>query len=264
MTLKLLIASTLKQQLGSRRFYRLGERSNSWRVYVSTDEFALLKLFPGPRRIGEVLAQSQLGELESLIGLARLVADGYLVESDVASAAPRGEPTARLRRSKRRARFEEQHSPASDAPLTISQRPEPNHTRGAARWLLATLAAAALIPAAFWLGETFGNLRAAWRMPAAAAQAPVPLDVEESFVLSTTVEPVTASIWLDHHPVATGHLNIVLPKDGRIHELRVSEEGFVPTTFVFADMPAPRELHLQALPEALAEGAAPPAAAPEP
>jgi signal transduction histidine kinase len=42
-------------------------------VRVSTDELSLLRLFDGPRRLRDVLAQSHIGDLESLMALARLV-----------------------------------------------------------------------------------------------------------------------------------------------------------------------------------------------
>jgi hypothetical protein len=274
-------ASRLEQKLGRARFYRLGERSTSARVHVSTDELAILRLFDGPRRIGEVVVQCQLGDLESLTALQRLVTDGYLVETDGAPAsrrphressslvdppseesehvdAPaRGEPTERVSRLEPHESSEAPSSPMSFVPMAVSQRPDGSRERAAPRWVFAALAAAVLAPAAFWFGETMSNLRATRRAPLAAAapaarngapltlagSAPVP-----SFSVSTTIEPANASIWLDRHPVARGYLNIQLAKDGTTHELRVAADGFIPITLLFADVPPPRSIRLEPLP----------------
>jgi hypothetical protein len=277
-------ASRLEHRLGRARFYRLGERSTSARVHVSTDELAILRLFDGPRRIGEVVAQSQLGDLESLTALDRLVSDGYLAETDGAPAssrraprdgtsedplaaepapdAPRtrGEPTERVSRVELHDSSEAPSAPTSFVPMSVSQRPE----RAAPRWVFAALAAAVLAPAAFWFGETMSNLRVARRTPLGAETTPsaaagqraaagerTPSEANASaaaFPVATTIEPAHASIWLDRHPVGEGRLEISLPRDGTTHELRVAAEGFVPITLLFADVPPPRLIHLEALP----------------
>jgi hypothetical protein len=279
-------ASRLEQKLGRVRFYRLGERSTSSRVHVSTDELAILRLFDGPRRLGEVVAQSPLSDLESLTALNRLVADGYLIETDGAPASsrrpplestsdaepgvkqsppedqsPRSAPTERVstRALESTDRSEAPSSPVSFVPMSVSQRPAPART--APRWLFAALAAAVLAPAAFWFGETMSNLRMARRSALATAGRPVAATPERessgSFPVSTLIEPAFASIWLDRHPVAKGHLEIVLPKDGTTHELRVAAEGYIPITLLFADVTPPRAIVLEALPAADATNGAP-------
>lgn len=424
-------SAQLERKLGNvNRLYRLGERSTSSRVRVSTDELSILRLFDGPRRLREVLAQSHIGDLETLTALMRLVEDGYLVENDAAPQPPRlasdvrtqrgaapvmlqterlepsrrremmadserkesarrseaptrpdaslrpeatartvtarplegalahgevavrkeapsrapprparrsqapaqatspgreaipghehptpargeasvrdeasvrgeaslrgeapvggeapvdgdaparGEATARSEAStlpplskrvpvaavgeapkaaepasedaRRSEPIEGADAAPSFVPLTLSERPR----RLASRWLLVGLAAALLTPAAFWVGETLSNLRAG-RRPHAAADGvesrTAALDVAPTFSLSTRVEPATAEMWLDRHPVATGELAIVLPKDGSTHELRVAAPGHIPVTLLFADVPPPKLIRLEALPGA--------------
>jgi hypothetical protein len=129
----------------------------------------------------------------------------------------------------------------------MSQLPE----RRAPRWMLAMLAAAVLAPAAFWFGETLSNLRASRRAHAAGDNVEsrtAALDVAPTLTVSTRVEPPSAQIWLDRHPVATGELGIVLAKDGRTHELRAAAEGYIPVTLLFADVPPPKLIRLEALP----------------
>jgi 2-oxoglutarate dehydrogenase E2 component (dihydrolipoamide succinyltransferase) len=52
-----------------------------------------------------------------------------------------------------------------------------------------------------------------------------------------------------------------LPKDGATHELRVAAPGYIPVTLMFADVPPPREIRLEALPAVTQSAAAEPAAA---
>jgi hypothetical protein len=329
----------LEQKLGNvNRLYRLGERSTSSRVRVSTDELSVLRLFDGPRRLRDVLAQSHIGDLETLTALIRLVDDGYLVETDTAPlssrapteprsvrSGPRSVSTERLddagrieamrgsapssraeapertdasvdddaigpdssqraptsrhssdrdakeREAERRRADTVQRIDSVDAtgsatsfvPFAVSRHPERTTTP---RWVFAVMAAAVLAPAAFWFGETMSNLRATRRAHAAQPSATeqteqAALEVLPSFSLSTRVAPDSAEIWLDRHPVANGHLSIVLPKDGATHELRVAAEGYIPVTLMFADVPPPREIRLEALPAATEPTNADPAAA---
>jgi hypothetical protein len=329
----------LEKKLGNvNRLYRLGERSTSSRVRVSTDELSVLRLFDGPRRLRDVLAQSHIGDLESLTALVRLVDDGYLVEADAAplpsrvpseprsvrggprsvrterlddsvrsevmrDAAPvsRAEvsgpsdgsidgdangldssprtptsrvscdPDAKEREAERRRADTVQRFDSVDAtgsatsfvPIAVSRHSE---RMTMPRWVFAVMAAAVLAPAAFWFGETMSNLRAARRshavQPFATEQTEkAALEVLPSFSLSTRVTPDSAEIWLDRHPVASGHLSIVLPKDGATHELRVAAPGYIPVTLMFADVPPPREIRLEALPAVTQSAAAEPAAA---
>jgi hypothetical protein len=328
----------LERKLGNvNRLYRLGERSTSSRVRVSTDELSVLRLFDGPRRLRDVLAQSHIGDLESLTALVRLVDDGYLVETDIAPLssrvpteprsvrsgprsvrterledaerieAMRGPPPsiraeapgpidtlldgdaiapdssqrtptsrhsserdAREREAERRRADTVQRFDGGDAtgsatsfvPIAVSRHPERTTMP---RWVFAVMAAAVLAPAAFWFGETMSNLRAARRahavQPSATEQTEkAALEVLPSFSLSTRVAPDSAEIWLDRHPVASGHLSIVLPKDGTTHELRVAADGYIPVTLMFADVPPPREIRLEALPAVTQPAAAEPAA----
>jgi hypothetical protein len=138
----------------------------------------------------------------------------------------------------------------SVAPIAVTGRAERSSLP---RWVFGAMAAAVLAPAAFWFGETMSNLRAARRAQAAENESSVEsrtaaLDVSPTFALSTRVSPDSAVIWLDRHPVATGRLRMMLPKDGSTHELRVAAPGHVPVTVFFADVPPPQEIALDALP----------------
>lgn len=392
-------SAPLLARLGSvDQLYRLGERSTSARVHVSTDELSILKLFDSQRRVGDVLAQSQLGDFETLGALVRLVEHGYLIAAELSprssraeaarsesgsrpSATPResraprslravraddffgedfdgigdsaprsssaargeaarsgsasrgAEPSARAdakaraenaaraaraarptqprresspsrvsavrparkprvlqperepavgapaserhaerqqgpaRRERPAERHEERRAeryeveepprsaPASFMPISVPRRPQERATL-TPRWVFAAMAAAVLAPAAFWFGETMSNLQAARRARVRDAQALVAaaqperfesVDPTPSFAVSTRVEPAAATIWLDHHPVASGQLEIVLPKDGHTHELRAAAEGYIPVTLLFADVAPPREIQLERL-----------------
>jgi hypothetical protein len=272
----------LERELGDTdRFYRLGERSTHARVHVSTDELSLLRLFDGPRRVGDVMAQSTLGDLETLTALERLVSDGYLTvaeaaplpasltgdsdpgpdsDSDPLMGALDDDDLDESDSGATRAYADaEPSSPTSFGPVAISERLDRRPPSVTPRWVYAAITTAVLGPAAFWFGETMFNLRAARvarsveaATASAAASDVTPLidptdDGTPTFAVSTRVEPSTALIWLDHHPVATGRLGIVLPKDGTTHELRVAADGFIPTTLLFADVPPPREIRLETL-----------------
>jgi hypothetical protein len=88
------------------------------------------------------------------------------------------------------------------------------------------------------------------------------LEVAPTFALSTRIDPASAVIWLDRHPVATGHLDIVLPRDGSTHELRVAAPGFIPVTLLFADVPPPEKIQLESMPSASGDPLLEPALAP--
>jgi hypothetical protein len=294
-------ATRLEGELGDYDLlYRLGERSTSARVHVSTDELSILRLFDGPRRLGDILAQSHLGDIETLTALHRLVSDGYLVETEAVAAsipvpaahddssepqstragaawasASDGGPSSARRSGEatdggsrperdvvqRPAHADTPSSPTSFLPMAFTQRPD--RVASTPRWVYAAVATALLAPAAFWFGEAMFNWRVARQGHAAAPTLPrmtaeksaAPTAPPRTFSVSTSVEPPEASIWLDRHPVASGHLSIVLPRDGATHELRVAADGFVPTTLLFADVPPPVQIQLEKLPARAAERA---------
>jgi hypothetical protein len=120
------------------------------------------------------------------------------------------------------------------------------------RWAFAAIAAAVLAPAALWFGETMSNFRWARRALSSATVSEqterAALEAVPTLPVSLRVEPASAEIWLDRHPVASGRLDLILPKDGSTHELRVGAKGYIPVTLLFADVPPPREIRLEALP----------------
>jgi hypothetical protein len=326
----------LEKRLGNiNRFYRLGDRSTSSRVRVSTDELSILRIFDGPRRLRDVLAQSHIGDLETLTALVRLVDDGYLMEVDSAPGLARGGNDCRTLRSgpspmmkterldsaeqvdarrdaERASRFpgsgsgeprrldvteretlpraaalraasrldsseaeSEAHgahanqsesslrhetdgpsSAASCVPMSMSQ---PDRT-SLPRWAFAAIAVAILAPAALWFGETMSNFRwarrAALSVTGSEQTERAALEAAPLLPVVLRVEPASAEIWLDRHPVASGRLDLVLPKDGSTHELRVAATGYIPVTLLFADVPPPKEIRLEALPAPPAQPAA--------
>jgi uncharacterized protein DUF4388 len=232
----------LRARLGdARRIYQLGERATTTRVSVSPPELVLLRLFDGQRSLGEVLAESDLGDLETLTTLIQLVEGGYLVEAGLSTTSWRhpGQSEAALTRS----------SMATFLPHASTERPEPS-VRG--RWVWSVVAAGLLVSGAAWSWTRAATYMAA-PSPAGAARglavAPETRPaMAQSYVVATRANPSHAEMWLDGRKLTSGHVNTVLAKDGRAHELRVAAEGYAPTTVLFVDAAPPGLVQLEGLP----------------
>jgi hypothetical protein len=75
-----------------------------------------------------------------------------------------------------------------------------------------------------------------------------------TYPLQLVVNPSSAEIWLDRRRVATGELSMVLARDGRAHELRLSAPQHVPQILLFRDVPPPRAVVLAPLGPATGAG----------
>jgi serine/threonine protein kinase len=69
------------------------------------------------------------------------------------------------------------------------------------------------------------------------------------------VVPPTAAVLLDGQPVATGHYRARLPRDGKVHELRASADGFIASRHIFRDEAPSRDIQL--IPDTAASAAVP-------
>ncbi len=232
----------LRASLGNQqRIFRLAERATTTRTRVSPPQLALLRLFDGQRSLREILAESDLGDLETLTTLLQLVEGGYLVDVGLSTTSWRNpaESVPALARS----------SMASFLPHAATEPPE---RPARARWVWSVLGAGVLVSGAAW-SWTRAAAHPAVATPAAAPQALVLAPemrpaVAQSYVLATRANPYHAEMWLDGRKHGTGQVNTVLARDGRPHELRITAEGYAPTTVLFVDAAPPGVVQLEALP----------------
>jgi transposase-like protein len=242
-------SARLRRVLGDEQcIYRLGLRATAPRTCLTAQQLALLRLFDGERSLREVLAQSELGDLETLTTLQQLMDGEYLIQSGFAAIVSRPPSESAGARN----------SVATMWPQVSTRRPE-QATRS---WLWGVLAASLSVPVASW----------AWVQASGASARPAaaPIVVESpreapalppSYVVEVRAEPTDAEIWLDGHKVATGRFRTLLARDRSAHELQVISEGHVPRELFFVDSPPPSEVRLQRLPQPAA-APAPEAAAP--
>jgi len=95
----------------------------------------------------------------------------------------------------------------------------------------------------------------------AAAPAPAPLPVQtpesqpkpESFLVSVSVKPANASLFVDDELVATGNLALRMVADGKSHSLLARAEGYEDYRVNFVDVAPPSSIELVALSEPVDE-----------
>jgi hypothetical protein len=225
-------------------------------------ESALLDAFKAGARIETVLASSALDDLAILQAMCALVERGSLVESDSA-------PTLVARPT----------PPAKLPPLDALRRWLGDFRRFAS-WRIAVLVAfgvsvvlLALVlqhPSEDELAPRKSEVPVADRaapnekmardralqsaQPFAAAVAPSApreafpsaLDLRDaSYPVQVMVDPATAELWLDGTRLSIGELSIVLARNGRTHELRITAPEHRSQTFLFRDNSPPRAVRLQ-------------------
>jgi transposase-like protein len=230
-------AARLWLELGdAQRFYRVTERAVATRSGLSLDEQSLLASVDAGISLRHVLEQSDLGDLETLTLLASLN-DRQLIIADGWGAASAAAPS------------EAGDSMASFLILDgsrASERASSARFRGKGR-LWGALGAVAVLVATTWFRFPSPApevpVGAALTQPTAPAAAPA-----ARYAVVAAVEPSTAVLWLDRRSVATGQLRTSLPKDGRVHELRVVAGGYVPVILLFVDTPPPAQIRLEPLP----------------
>lgn len=211
-------------------------------------EASLLGIFAEARSVREALARSELGDWETATALVSLVRRGHLQHAEGARA-PEPVPVA----------ARERPSALSFLPITVG---EPPARPSVARGLWVALAALALVPVAFWLGEKASAAyppsapvhvtAAATKSSVAVACPPPPVSTPASFSVALRVEPAEAELWLDGQNVGRGSFERIFSRDGTKHELRALADGFVPAQIWFSDVAPPAELHLAPLPAAVA------------
>jgi hypothetical protein len=218
---------------------------------VNNLESAALQAFTPGAAIDTVLAGSAQADLETLQAVSALVERGHLVPSDAGAVC-------RL--------------PAASAPAVPLRRQPWAWFREMARprlWLLlgasAALGVVAAVlwpirPAARLAEQSTGRLSAAPSAAgltaaaptAAALPAPSPSVPERAaptspgvFAVEVVVEPAQATFWLDGVLVAAGDFSILLTRDGRLHELRITAPGHLGQTLLFRDVSPPRAVVLE-------------------
>ncbi len=239
-------SALLWQKLGDGQcLYRIAKPATGARAGLSPAQLSLLALFDKPLSLREGLSQSELGDLETLKLLKRLIESRRLVVANVSAVSRSLAP---------RAAGVSTHSMAGILPLTASHVVERATRRGHWRgWFWGALGVLALPPAALWLRIVWQAddtpSRAADPMP---STPPMPLaspaDRPSSYQVAARVEPAHAEIWLDRRNIASGEFSTVLSRDGTTHELRVIAEGYIPATLLFVDTAPPSEIRLETLP----------------
>jgi hypothetical protein len=203
---------------------------------LNTAQAAMLQLFDQPRQLADVVAESDLGDIETLAALDGLLRSGQLVEAPVSriEARPRSGPRSELARG----------ADSPPAPIAFAwphaAAPRSNHWR----WAATTLVTGLLVAGAAWLGTQASIAKATARVAAEPA-APAP-PVVYSVVVRT--EPVEAELQVDGQVVGRGAWKAAFTRDGVAHELRVSAGGFLPMRVIFADTPPPPVVRLERLP----------------
>ena len=192
----------------------------------------MLTLFDQPRRLAEVLAQSELGEVETLAALLGLIRSRHLVESAM------GE---RFRRVAARARSTAPAPEASQLPIPFrwprrAERP----TRPV--WLGSTLVVGLVVALGSWLGARASRTNGT-NAPAVSVSAE-----PTTYAVAIRAWPPEAELELDAKPVGRGAWAASLARDGRAHELSISAPGFVATRVFFLDVAPPTEIRLAPLP----------------
>lgn len=230
---------------GANRRYRVvpGETK---RTSVRPSELSVLALVDGTRSLRDMLRQSDLGDLETLTILQQLVSSEQLVEAGVSVEVEDSiSPLSAVAHKS---------SLASFVPLATTHRP---HSRPNLRWIASGCCAVAALSALLWSGALPGAPRVQVvpePKPAAPAASP---PVASTYSVATHIEPSLAEVLLDGHRVATSHVETVLPRDGRTHEMRISAAGYVPMIVLFVDTAPPSEIRLEALPPSRPAAAAP-------
>jgi transposase-like protein/predicted RNA-binding protein YlxR (DUF448 family) len=247
-TERLLLESAQRKDEAARWWRKLGDGRRLYRATqqattsLSSAERSLLESFEPPQSLLDAVGRSEVGDVETLAMLARLITQGCIVADAAivvatAAAIETADPVAsflppsRLRGAKR-------------GQATSWQVP---------RWLWATLGIIVLVAATppwFRLGSRATQAQAAAPPPPEPSVPAAPVEAPPPYAVVATVEPSNAELWLDGRHAASGQLSILLPRDGRAHELRVFAEGYLPAHLLFVDTPPPVEICLEAIPAA--------------
>jgi uncharacterized protein DUF4388/transposase len=260
-------SARLVDRLGESAIYAATQTALAQGTSASAEERELLAACDGEHTLEEIVAHSDLGDLETLTAIASLLDRHYLVR-DPTSIAPRSSGSSPVSR-------DTPGSVVSLSPLATSQRV----TRAPRRAPLVFVGVGLGLGSLFWVAvasfsqvarstaarssePTAANARASSRPAPTSSATPggAPLSADgaagasptaparaTSFPLDFSAEPADAELWLDGAKVGVGHVQRQLPLDGVTHALRVIAPGYAPTTLLFMDAPPPRWIKLEKL-----------------
>ena len=198
-------------------------------------EATVLEAFELGARLDSVLAESVVGDLETLRAFIQLIQSGALRRRPPAPL-PAPAPPARLARLRTwiapAAAWLERHPRTVAAALSF----------GTSLMIVSTMVR---VDDESNDGRPIETIVAAAE-PAApgAPAAPAPVG-SATYPLRVTVQPEGATLWLDGSRAGTGQLALDLSRDGRTHELRVMAPGCRPKTVVFQDRSPPHAIVLE-------------------
>jgi hypothetical protein len=232
-------SSLLRRKLGAldRHFLAVAQGSVLNRS-LNTAEAAILRLFDEPRRLLDVLASSEIGDIETLAALESLIRSDHLVQTDPASEQ-------RLR-AKGQGEAPAQRGAAPAWSIAFAWPREHTPRRGNWRWLASTLFIGSAVSSAAWFGAQVSSPRSSAPSPSAVLPEPAPT----AYPVIVRAYPPHAHLEVDGRAVGQGFWTTRLPKDGMVHELRVSALGFVPTRIVFLDTAPPMDVRLEPVADA--------------
>jgi hypothetical protein len=230
----------LRRRLGDLgRFFQSVETSAINRS-LNTVEAAVLRMFGVPRRLSEVLDESDLGDVETLAALESLMRSAHLVEVRTPDPEPAPAPRA---------------APGDDPagsrvlPVSFAWPQEREIGQRNYRWVGSTLLMALVVSLAAWLGAKSSVSSQALALAPVPASAPAPVAAEpDSYAVVVRAYPLDATIEVDGRDIGSGIYRTRLLRDGTLHELRVSAGGFVPARILFVDAAPPLDIRLDPLP----------------
>ena len=232
-------AAVLRRRLGDleRRFQSV--ETSAINRSLNTVEAAVLRQFVGPRRLIDVLDESDLGDVETLAALESLMRSGHLIEARSPAPEPVSPPVA----------AEPAHPRVLPVSFAWPQEREisPRHFR----WLGSTVLMALLVSLAAWLGARWSTSSEVLALTPARAAAPTPVSAEPAtYAVVVRAYPLDATLEIDGQDIGAGFYRTRLPRDGSLHELRVSAAGFIPARILFVDAAPPLDVRLDPLPPA--------------
>jgi uncharacterized protein DUF4388 len=189
----------------------------AWAADTTLTEREVLCLCDGDRGVSDVLAASELSNLDTLSIIVSLVERGYLLRDGTSTSPPpvvAGPGTDD---------WGERSSIYLPAPRTGSAKPR---STTSATFLVALGLVLGIL---LWLGVE--AVHGGGLFAGAEPQA--------SFVVEVNAEAAQAELWLDGLRVGEGQVRLELPRNGQRHQLVVLAPGHPPTMLAFAGGPPP-------------------------
>ena len=233
-------ATLLRRRLGDlARYFRSVETSSINRS-LNTAEAAVLRQFNGPRRLADVLEESDLGDVETLAALESLMRSAHLIEARTPEPQPASSPSPAAVAEPAESRV---------LPISFAWPQERAIGRGHYRWLGSTLVMALVVSLAAWLGAKSSAANHALALMPAAAPAQVAAPAQpDTYPVVVRAYPLDAALEVDGRDLGAGFYRTRMPRDGTLHELRITAAGFIPARILFVDAPPPLDVRLDPLP----------------